>query len=76
LGGRKAQRCDGVVWAGPFEAVGLGGDTSMLAQAGLRSEHRVGRYGVDLGGFERIVHIELWKPADEVDLFVIDEEHY
>ena len=33
----------------------------------------MGRYGVDLGGFEAILRAELARPADSVDIFVIDE---
>ena len=56
-----------------FEAVGLGGTTAMLAHVDFCSEHRVGRYGVDVGGFGKIIRTELAKPPDEVDMFVIDE---
>jgi len=56
-----------------FEAIGLNGQTTTLAHVDFRSPHRVGRYGVDLGGFEAIVQAELAKPADCVDVFVIDE---
>jgi nucleoside-triphosphatase len=56
-----------------FEAVGLSGGTSMLARVGFPSEHRVGRYGVDLSGFERIIRNEFGKPSDEVDIYLIDE---
>ena len=56
-----------------FEAVGLAGQSAMLAHADFRSSHRVGRYGVDLGGFEAILQAELARPADGVDVFVIDE---
>lgn len=56
-----------------FEAVGLGGDRAMLAHVDFRSEHRVGRYGVDLEGFEAIVRTELNREPSEVDLIVIDE---
>jgi len=56
-----------------FEAVGLAGQAAMLAHAGFRSSHRVGRYGVDVGGFEAILQAELATAADSVDVFVIDE---
>ena len=56
-----------------FEAVGLAGQSAMLAHADFRSSHRVGRYGVDVGGFEAILQAELATPADSVDVFVIDE---
>ena len=56
-----------------FEAIGLNGQTTTLAHVDFRSPHRVGRYGVDLGGFEAIVQAELARPAGCVDVFVIDE---
>jgi nucleoside-triphosphatase len=56
-----------------FEAIGLNGQTTTLAHVDSPSPHRVGRYGVDLGGFEAIVQAELARPADCVDVFVIDE---
>jgi nucleoside-triphosphatase len=56
-----------------FKAIGLGGNTAMLAHVDFCTEHRVGRYGVDVGAFGKIVRIELGKPPDEVDIFVIDE---
>jgi len=56
-----------------FEAVGLGGDSAPLAHVDFRSTKRVGRYGVELDGFERLVQKELGKPVRDVDLFVIDE---
>jgi nucleoside-triphosphatase len=56
-----------------FEAVGLSGRSATLAHVDFRSHHRVGRYGVDLGGFEAILQVELAKPTGQVDIFVIDE---
>ena len=56
-----------------FEAIGLGGGKTMLAHVDFRTRHRVGRYGVDLEGFEAIVHTELNREPGEVDLIVIDE---
>jgi nucleoside-triphosphatase len=56
-----------------FEAVGLGGRSATLAHVDFCSEHRVGRYGVDLGGFKAILRAELAQPSGQVDLFVIDE---
>ena len=56
-----------------FEAVGLGGDAAVLAHVDIRSAQRVGRYGVELDGFESLVRKELGKPSQEVDLFVVDE---
>ena len=56
-----------------FEAVGLSGASAVLAHVDLRGKHRVGRYGVDLSGFEDVMRDEIGKAEDEVDLFVIDE---
>jgi nucleoside-triphosphatase len=56
-----------------FEAIGLDGQATTLAHVDSRSSHRVGRYGVDVGGFEAILRAELVRPADSVDVFVIDE---
>jgi len=56
-----------------FEAIGLSGRSATLAHIDFHGPHRVGRYGVDLDGFEAIVEHELGQPAREVDLFVIDE---
>jgi nucleoside-triphosphatase len=56
-----------------FEAVGLRGTSTVLAHADHRGGMRVGRYGVDLGGFDPLVRAELGRPPGEVDLFVIDE---
>lgn len=56
-----------------FEAIGLDGQATTLAHVDSRSSHRVGRYGVDVGGFEAILQAELARPADCVDVFVIDE---
>ena len=38
-----------------FEAIGLGGNRAMLAHVDFHTRHRVGRYGVDLEGFDAIV---------------------
>ncbi len=42
-----------------FEAVGLGGERVTLAHVGFHSGPRVGRYGVDVEGFDGIVRAEL-----------------
>ena len=56
-----------------FEVVGLGGGSAPLAHVDFRSNKRVGRYGVELGGFEDLVQKELGKPSQDVYLYVIDE---
>ena len=56
-----------------FEAIGLGGGSAVLAHVDFRTKRRVGRYSVDLAGFESLVAAELGESTDEVDLYVIDE---
>ena len=56
-----------------FEALGLGGASTVLAHVDFHTGIRVGKYGVDLESFEPLVATELGRPAGEVDLFVIDE---
>jgi nucleoside-triphosphatase len=56
-----------------FEVIGLGGGKAMLAHVDFCTQHRLGRYGVDMGGFKTILRVELAKPADQVDLYIIDE---
>ena len=56
-----------------FEAVGLGGDATVLAHTDFRSSMRVGRYGVELDGFEGLVQEEFGEAGQDVDLFVVDE---
>jgi DNA polymerase III delta prime subunit len=52
-----------------FEAIGLSDVRTTLAHADFCTQHRLGRYGVDLGGFKTILRAELAKPADQVGLF-------
>jgi nucleoside-triphosphatase len=56
-----------------FEAVGVGSHCAVLAHVDFPGKHRVGQYGVDIAGFERIVHTELDTDSDAVDVFIIDE---
>jgi nucleoside-triphosphatase len=56
-----------------FRAIGISDDSTVLAHVDSRSPTRVGKYGVDLEGFEDIVHKEFGKPDGTVDLLVIDE---
>jgi len=56
-----------------FEAVGLGGPSATLAHVDFHHRHRVGRYGVDLEGFEAIVEQDLRQAGEGVVLIVIDE---
>src|SRR5689334_21341271 len=57
-----------------FEAVGLAtGRHAVLAHVRSKSRHRVGRYGVEPTALAQLVVMELGKPAEEVDVFVVDE---
>ncbi len=54
-----------------FSIVTVGGKQGELARVGLRSQARIGRYGVNLEEFEQLVLPELARR--DVDLIVIDE---
>jgi nucleoside-triphosphatase len=54
-----------------FEIETLDGRRGILSHVRFRSPHRVGRYGVDLEGFERLV-LPLLQPG-AADLCVVDE---
>ncbi len=56
-----------------FDAIGLNGGTTTLASVASSSRDRVGRYGVELRGFEELIRDELERDDEDVDLFVIDE---
>lgn len=56
-----------------FRLVTLGGNEVILAHVSIRSPYRVGKYGVDVDGFERVGVAALEKAARECDLIVIDE---
>jgi nucleoside-triphosphatase len=51
----------------------LDGVEGILAHVDIKSKYRVGRYGVDVAGFERDVVPVLDSSRDDTDLFVIDE---
>ena len=53
-----------------FQAVTLSGQETVLAHVSIKSRPRVGRYGVDVPAFEKLVLPELSRPAD---LMLIDE---
>jgi nucleoside-triphosphatase len=55
-----------------FEAIGLGGGSTTPAHVASKSKARVGRYGVEIAGFESLIRKEL-APDPEVALFVVDE---
>jgi nucleoside-triphosphatase len=55
-----------------FELVGLNGQTALLSHVDVKSPFRVGKYGVDIAGFERFLKtIRFLEPG--VDVIVIDE---
>ena len=53
-----------------FRATTFSGEIIVLAHIEIRSRQRVGRYGVDVAAFERLVLPELRRPCDAV---IIDE---
>lgn len=55
-----------------FRVVTLDGQETVLAHVEIRSKHRVGRYGVDVAAFERVVLPRL-TVAPPTRLVVIDE---
>jgi len=56
-----------------FQATGLNGGSVILASVKSESKTRVGKYGVELLGFEKLIRGELQRSGEEVDLFVVDE---
>ena len=56
-----------------FRLVTLDGGETILAHVSLRSPYRVGKYGVDVEGLERVGIPALEKTARQCDLVVIDE---
>jgi len=56
-----------------FRLVTLDGQETTLAHTSIRSPHRVSRYGVDIGGLERVGVAAVQKAIAESDLIVIDE---
>jgi nucleoside-triphosphatase len=54
-----------------FDIVTVDGKQGELARVGLKSSVRVGRYGVNLEGFERLALPELARRG--VDLIIVDE---
>jgi nucleoside-triphosphatase len=55
-----------------FEIETLDGRTATLARVGLRSSHRVGRYGVDVAALDAVVDSSL-RPIDREAIYLIDE---
>lgn len=55
-----------------FELQGLHGARRILSHVGISGPHRVGKYGVDVAGFEEfLANLDLLGPG--IDLAVIDE---
>jgi nucleoside-triphosphatase len=55
-----------------FELCSFDGTSSLLSHVDVRSRHRVGRYGVDLAGFERFLD-QIGLQSDQDGLLIIDE---
>jgi len=56
-----------------FRLVTLDGESAILAHTGIKSPHRVSKYGVDIGGLERVGVAALREATHECDVVVIDE---
>lgn len=56
-----------------FRLVTLAGETAILAHVSIHSPYRVGKYGVDVDGLERVGVPALHKAVQQCDLIVIDE---
>ena len=56
-----------------FKITTLDGREGVLADVELRSRHRVGKYGVDVEGFERLVCPILERADEGADVVLIDE---
>lgn len=56
-----------------FEWVTLQGDSGVLAHSNIKSRYKVGKYKVDVEGFEKDVVPLLLTDSIDADLFVIDE---
>jgi nucleoside-triphosphatase len=56
-----------------FRAIGLNGRSTTMASVRSKSKIRVGKYGVELPGFELLLDNEFNRDAGEVDLFIVDE---
>ena len=56
-----------------FRWATLAGDTGILAHVDIKSPFKVGKYGVDVTGFEQFVLPALDPETTDVELFVIDE---
>jgi len=56
-----------------FRLVTLGGETVILAHVKIRSQHRVGKYGVDIEALDRVGVSALERAAQHCALVVVDE---
>jgi len=56
-----------------FRLVTLDGNRTVLAHTGIRSPHRVSKYGVDVEALDRVGVSALLQAAQQCDLVVIDE---
>jgi nucleoside-triphosphatase len=56
-----------------FRLVTLDGETIILAHATIRSQHRVGKYGVDVDSLDQVGVPALERAAEHCDLVVVDE---
>ena len=56
-----------------FRWATLAGDTGILAHVDIKGPFKVGRYGVDVAGFEKSVVPALYPETTDAELFVIDE---
>jgi len=56
-----------------FRIVTLTGEVAWLARVGLRSPYRVGRYGVDVVGLEKVGVASLRQALETKDVIIVDE---
>ncbi len=56
-----------------FRLVTLDGEDAVLAHVNINSPYRVSKYGVDIGGLERVGVPALRRATQQCDLVVIDE---
>lgn len=56
-----------------FRLVTLDGQETALAHVNISSPYRVSKYGVDIGGLDRVGVPALYQAAQQCDLIVIDE---
>jgi nucleoside-triphosphatase len=56
-----------------FKIATLDGQEAILAEVGFRSKHRVGKYGVNVEGIERVAVKALETALESKELIIIDE---